>query len=47
VTTSSLVGAVLETDFQASAIGQTRRRVSVLMEGKELARTTIDFASFE
>jgi hypothetical protein len=47
VTTSSLVGAVLETDFQASAIGQTRRRVSVLMEGKELARTIIDFASIE
>ena len=47
VTTSSLVGAVLETDFPASAIGQTKRRVSVLMEGKELARTTIDFASIE
>ena len=47
VTTSSLVGAVLETDFQASAIGQTKRRVSVLMEGKELARTTVDFASIE
>jgi hypothetical protein len=46
-TTSSLVGAVLETDFQASAIGQTKRRVSVLMEGKELARTTIDFAAIE
>ena len=47
VTTSSLVGAVLETDFQASAIGQTKRLVSVLMEGNELARTTIDFASIE
>jgi len=47
VTTSSLVGAVLETDFPASAIGQTKRRVSVLMEGKELARATIDFASIE
>jgi hypothetical protein len=47
VTTSSLVGAVLETDFAASAIGQTARRVSVLIEGKELTRTTIDFASIE
>jgi len=47
VMTSSLVGAVVETDFPASAIGQTKRRVSVLMEGKELTRTTIDFASIE
>jgi hypothetical protein len=47
VMTSSLVGAVLETDFAASAIGQTARRVSVLIEGKELTRTTIDFGSIE
>ena len=47
VTTGSLVGALLETAFEASAIGQTTRRVSVLMDGKELARTTVDFASIE
>ena len=47
VTASSLVGAVIETAFAASAIGQTARRVSVLMDGKELTRTTIDFASIE
>jgi hypothetical protein len=47
VTTTSLVGAVLETAFAASAIGQTVRRVSVLMEEKELTRTTIDFAAIE
>jgi hypothetical protein len=47
VTTRSLVGAVLETAFEASAIGQMARRVSVLRDGKELTRTTIDFASIE
>ena len=46
-TATSLVGAVLETDFAAAAIGQMARPVSVMLDGKALARVTVDFAHIE
>ena len=46
-TTTSIVGALLETDFAAASIGQTARPVSVLLHGKELTRVTVDFAHIE
>ena len=46
-TATSLVGALLETDFAAASIGQTARPVSVLLNGKELTRVTVDFAHIE
>ena len=46
-TTTSLVGALLETDFAAAAVGQMARPVSVRLNDKELARAMIDFAHIE
>jgi hypothetical protein len=42
-----LTGAVLQADFPASQVGQTRRLVGVVLEGKELAVTSVDFARFD
>jgi hypothetical protein len=46
-TTASLVGALLETDFAAAAVGQMARPVGVRLNGKELTRVTVDFAHIE
>jgi hypothetical protein len=42
-----LTGGRVEVVFEAKAIGQTTRRVSVLWKGEELARVSIDFADLE
>jgi hypothetical protein len=42
-----LVGATIQIDFEAAALGQTKRPVSVILDGRELARVTIDFATVE
>ena len=42
-----LTGAVLQADVPASSIGQTTRQVAVVLTGKELARTSVDFARFD
>ncbi len=42
-TASTFTGAVLQADVPASRIGQTARPVGVVLDGRELARTTIDF----
>lgn len=42
-----LVGATLEMDFDAMSVGQTERPVSVFLDGRELARVMIDFAKLE
>jgi hypothetical protein len=42
-----LTGAVLQADFPASRIGQTTRLVGVILDGKELTRTSVDFARFD
>ena len=46
-TATSLVGALLEVDFAAAALGEMARPVSVLLDGKELTRVTVDFAHIE
>jgi hypothetical protein len=43
----ALIGAIVETDFDATEVGQTKRVVSVSLDGRELARTTIDFARLD
>jgi hypothetical protein len=45
--TTSLVGALLEADFDAAAIGTTSRDVVVMCEGRDVARTAIDFSRLE
>jgi hypothetical protein len=45
--TTSLVGAVIETDFDAEALGQTLRPTTVRCDGKDVARATIDFGRLE
>jgi len=45
--TTSLVGAVLEADFDATAVGTTSRDAVVMCEGRDVARTTIDFSRLE
>src|SRR5207249_6164511 len=40
---TSMYGATLEADFDVAAVGQTSRTVRVLLEGKELARATVNF----
>ena len=42
-----LVGGLVESDFDAVEIGQTTRGIRVMLEGKEVARTAIDFARIE
>ena len=46
-TASTLTGAVLQADVPASRIGQTARPVGVVLDGRELARTTIDFSRID
>ena len=44
---SALYGGVVEEDFDAAKVGQTTRPVRVVLDGKELAATTINFARVE
>ena len=44
---SSLTGATLEADLPAAELGQTRRVVAVTLDGKELARTTVEFGKLD
>lgn len=46
-TTTSLLGALIEADFDAASLGGTSRLVLVLCDGKEVARRTIDFDRLE
>jgi len=45
--TTSLVGALLEADFDAAAVGATSRDVVVICEGRDVARAAIDFSRLE
>jgi hypothetical protein len=45
--TTSLVGALIEADFDAEAVGQTSRDAVVLCDGRDVARATIDFSRLE
>jgi len=42
-----LVGATVQLDFDAASLGQTERPVSLILDGRELGRVTIDFAAIE
>ena len=44
---SPIVGGIVECEFGAGTIGQTSRAIMVLLEGNEIAETTIDFARLE
>jgi hypothetical protein len=46
-TLTSLVGATLEADISTAELGQTSRRVAVMLEGKEVAHTVVDFARLD
>jgi hypothetical protein len=46
-TATVLTGAVLQADVPTSKVGQAERPVGVVLDGKELARTHVDFARFE
>ena len=42
-----LVGATIQVEFDAASLGQTPRPVSVILDGNERARVTIDFSALE
>src|SRR5436309_154602 len=42
-----LVGATVEADFDAATVGQATRPVRVMLEGKEIVRTMVDFGRLE
>jgi hypothetical protein len=42
-----LTGASVESDFDAAAVGQSVRAIRVVLKGKEVVRTTIDFAALQ
>ena len=44
---SSLTGATLEADLPAAELRQTSRVVAVTLDGKELARTTVEFGKLD
>jgi hypothetical protein len=44
---SILTGATLQADIPPSRVGQASRPVGVVLDGKELVRTPIDFARFD
>jgi hypothetical protein len=46
-TLSSLIGATLEASVAAARMGQSPRAIAVTLDGKEIARTTIDFARLD
>lgn len=46
-TLSSLVGATLEATIAAGRVGQTTQTIAVMLDGKETARTAVDFAHLE
>ena len=40
-------GAVVESDFDAVAVGQFPRQIRVVLGGKEVVRTTLDFGTVQ
>ncbi len=46
-TLSSFLGANLEATIPSDAIGQTTQAIAVTLNGKEVARTTVDFARID
>jgi hypothetical protein len=46
-TNTYLAGVDVEAVFDAAEIGQTRRRIVIGLQGKELAAAAFDFASID
>jgi hypothetical protein len=46
-TVSSLVGATLEATLPTAQLGQTSRVLSVILDGKEVARATVEFGKLD
>jgi hypothetical protein len=46
-TLSSLIGADLEAKTSAGQTGQTARAIGVMLSGKEITRTTVDFSRLD
>jgi hypothetical protein len=46
-TPSPLTGAVVESDFDAAEIAQAVRQVRIVLEGKEVLRTRVDFGMLQ
>ena len=46
-TPTPLTGAIVEVDFDAQTVGQAVRQVRVVLEGKEVLRTMVDFATLQ
>ena len=46
-TLSSLLGVGLEASIGTNRIGQTARTIGVMLDGKDLARTVVDFARLD
>jgi len=46
-TASSLVGATIEANLPSVQLGQTARVLSVIHDGKEVARTTVEFGKLD
>jgi hypothetical protein len=44
---SSLIGATLEAEIGSIQLGQTSRIVAVMLDGKELARTAVEFGRLD
>jgi len=44
---TALSGEIVEADFDAQTIGQAVRPIRVVFEGKEVTKTTVDFARLE
>jgi hypothetical protein len=46
-TRSALMGMTIETEIGSAQLGQASRIVAVMLEGKELARTTVEFGRLD
>jgi len=46
-TLSSLVGATLEANVAAARMGQNARTIAVMLDGSEIAKTTVDFGRLD
>jgi hypothetical protein len=42
-----LAGAVIEADYEAEAVGQARRPVAVVLNGRVIVKTVVDFSQME
>ena len=46
-TAMPIYGAIIEVDFDAAGVDQASRAVTVMLDGRHLARTTVNFARLD